>query len=89
MEVTVRFHALTSFNPGKELNRDLDGAQNLPEPCGKENNFTHSRNLPVFYLVTILTELRCSKWNFLVVYKTTKFDVPVEFLELINSVNLD
>jgi len=72
MEVAVRFHALFSFNPDRELNRDLDGAQNLPEPCGKENNFAHSRNLPAFYLVTILTELRCSKLNFLVGCETQR-----------------
>jgi hypothetical protein len=72
MEETVRFHALFSFNPDREVNRDLHGAQNLPETCGKENNFAHSQNLPAFYLVTILTELRYSKLNFLVVCETQR-----------------
>jgi hypothetical protein len=34
---------LDLFQPGKELNRNLDGAQNLPEPCGEGEQF---RKLP-------------------------------------------
>jgi hypothetical protein len=63
MEVTVRFHTLTSFNPVKEFSRNLDVPQNLLEPCVKEKDFSKSRNGPTLYLFTILTELRCSKLN--------------------------
>lgn len=30
---------LELFNPGQELNRNLDGPQNLPEPCVKGEKF--------------------------------------------------